>query len=141
MNEEQPTQPQTTGSQTIEPARPEASLCDNARDSASLQEAGRSMAMYVAIVGKLPAIDPNAETSLDELEERPIRQERPWSPFVLSLYLRDMARQGALKLHRPEISAWIRKQSEMALRRLHESQVRMLAAKNGRAESRERNVA
>jgi hypothetical protein len=117
----------------IEPARPAASLFDNARDNALLQEAGREMAMYVAIVGKLPAIDPAVTTTMDEIEEGPKRRDRPWSPFVLSLHLRDIARQGAMKLHRPEISAWIRKQSEIAMRRLHESHTRMLAAKNDRA--------
>jgi hypothetical protein len=117
----------------IEPVRPAASLCGNARDSALMQEAGRSMAMYVAIVGRLPAIDPTVNTTLDEIEESPIRRDRPWSPIVLSLYLRDIARQGALKLHRPDIAAWIRRQSEAALRRLHESHSRMLAAKNDRA--------
>ena len=109
------------------------SLCDNAKDNALMQEAGRSMAMYVAIMGKLPAIDPTVTTTLDEIEEAPSRRDRPWSPFVLSLHLREIARQGALKLHRPEISAWIRKQSEIAMRRLHESHTRMLAAKNDRA--------
>jgi hypothetical protein len=122
--------------QSLEPAtpsRPAASLCDNAKDNALIQEAGRSMAMYVAIVGRLPAIDPTVNTELDEIEETPIRRDRPWSPMVLSLYLRDIARQGALKLHRPEITAWIRRQSEIALKRLHESHTRMLAAKNDRA--------
>jgi hypothetical protein len=119
--------------ETAELTRPAASLCDNARDSALMQEAGREMAMYVAIMGRLPAIDPTVVTTMDEIEEQPLRQNRPWSPLVLSLYLRDIARQGALRLHRPEIAAWIRRQSEMALRRLHESHDRMLAAKNDRA--------
>jgi hypothetical protein len=118
--------------ETTELARPAASLFDNAKDNALMQEAGREMAMYVAIVGRLPAIDPTVSTNLDEIEEHP-RRDRPWSPIVLSLYLRDIARQGALKLHRPEITAWIRRQSEIALRRMHESHLRMLAAKNDRA--------
>jgi hypothetical protein len=119
--------------ETTELARPAASLCGNARDNALMQEAGREMAMYVAIVGKLPAIDPTVSTTLDEIDEHPSRRDRPWSPIVLSLYLRDIARQGALKLHRPEITAWIRRQSEIALRRMHESHLRMIAAKNDRA--------
>ena len=125
-------EPQPTPEQTPL-ARTTGSLSDNAKDSALIHEAGRAMAMYVAIVGRLPAIDPTVCTSLDEIEDHPIRRDRPWSPFVLSIYLRDIARQGALRLHRPEITAWIRRQSEIAMRRLHESHTRMLAAKNDRA--------
>jgi hypothetical protein len=96
------------------------------------------MAMYTAIMGRPPEIDPTAP---DMLEATPapaasseIRSARnggggAWSPIVLSIYLRDIARQGALKLNRPEIAAWIRRQSVVALRRLHESHVRLISVR------------
>jgi hypothetical protein len=91
----------------------------------------QDMAMYAAIAGRPPQIDPNAADIMDAPEPRAMT--RPWSPIVLSLYLRDFARQGALKINRPEIAAWIRRQSDNAIKRLHESQTRIAHARNDRA--------
>jgi hypothetical protein len=95
------------------------------------------MAMYTAIMGRPPEIDPTAPDMLDaapaptaSAEMRSARNGGgAWSPIVLSIYLRDIARQGALKLNRPEIAAWIRRQSVVALRRLHESHVRLISVR------------
>ncbi|HSV14714.1 MAG TPA: hypothetical protein VLI90_10665 [Tepidisphaeraceae bacterium] len=91
----------------------------------------QDMAMYAAIAGRPPQIDPNAADIMDAPEPRVMT--RGWSPMVLSLYLRDVARQGALRLNRPEIAAWIRRQSDNAMKRLHESQTRIAHARNDRA--------
>lgn len=97
------------------------------RASVPMRLGGGDMAMYTAIAGKAPRIDPAAGDLLGPGETQPARVTRAssWSPMVLSLYLRDIARQGALKLNKPEIAAWIRKQSDSAMKRLHESQARL----------------
>ena len=93
---------------------------------------GGDMGMYAAIAGRPPRIDPTAGDLLDPVETRPARG-RAWSPMVLSIYLRDIARQGALKLNKPELAAWIRRQSDSAIKRIHESQVRITTSRNDRA--------
>jgi len=89
------------------------------------------MAMYAAIVGKVPEIDPNAPAPM-ELASHAVR-ENPWSPIVLSIYLREIYRQSTLKLNKPEIAAWIKKQSEIARKRFAETQVRIAHVRNDRA--------
>lgn len=89
------------------------------------------LAMYAAIVGKVPEIDPTADEPMALAADA--RRENPWSPIVLSLYLREVYRQGALKLNKPEIAAWIKKQSETAVKRFHETQVRLATVKKDRA--------
>jgi hypothetical protein len=117
---------------------------DNAKSNSSKAKAvaaprnqvDADMAMYTAIMGRPPEIDPTAPDMLEaapapsaNAEMRPARSTGAWSPIVLSIYLRDIARQGALKLNRPEIAAWIRRQSVVALRRLQESHVRLITAR------------
>ena len=92
---------------------------------------GGDMGMYAAIAGKTPQIDPKAGNFLVEVAET--RPAHAWSPIVLSLYLRDIARQGAMKLNKPEIAAWIKRQSNSAVKRFHESQHRITTARNDRA--------
>ena len=101
--------------------------------SGAIERVDGDMAMYTAIVGKIPQIDPNAGGLFDEVDNRLARPQRPWSPMVMSLYLRQIYRQGALALHKPEIAAWIRRQSGAAIKRFHESQIRIAAARNDRA--------
>jgi hypothetical protein len=120
---------------------------DNAKSSSSQtkrvapssrNQVDADMAMYTAIMGRPPEIDPTApdmlETAPAPTASAEMRSARnggggAWSPIVLSIYLRDIARQGALKLNRPEIAAWIRRQSVVALRRLHESHVRLISVR------------
>jgi hypothetical protein len=89
------------------------------------------MALYAALVGKTPEIDP----TLAHPKKAAIaaRRENPWSPTVLSIYLKEICREKALKMNKPELAAWIRKQTETARKRFAESQVRVLAAKKDRA--------
>jgi hypothetical protein len=89
------------------------------------------MAMYAALVGKAPEIDPTLANPMVAAVEA--RRENPWSPAVLSIYLREICRDKALKMNKPELAAWIRKQSETARKRLAESQMRVLAARRNRA--------
>jgi hypothetical protein len=98
----------------------------------TLQNAAVNLAMYAAIVGKVPQIDPEAPDVLSPAGPAP-RLQRPWSPVVLSIYLRDAYRQSALKLTKPEIAAWIRRQSVSARKRIHETQHRLATARGGRA--------
>lgn len=91
-----------------------------------------NMALYAAIVGKVPQIDPTAGPVLAP-PAPDLRPQRPWSPIVLSIYLREAYRQSTLKLTRPEIAAWIRRQSAVAKKRLHETQHRLAMLKNDRA--------
>lgn len=88
------------------------------------------MAMYAAIAGKIPTIDPDAQPLSIAIPPRP---QKAWSPLVLSLYLRDVYRQSSLKLVKPEIAAWIRRQSMVARKRISETQVRLASLRNDRA--------
>ncbi len=89
------------------------------------------MALYAALVGKTPVIDPTLANPMTAAVEA--RRENPWSPAVLSIYLREICREKAMKMNKPELSAWIRRQSESARKRLAESQMRVLAARRDRA--------
>jgi len=87
-----------------------------------------NMALYAAILGKTPEIDPNAGSPLAPRPTVETRPQRLWSPIVLSIYLRQAYRQGAHKLTKPEITAWIHRQSAIARKRLHETHHRLLTA-------------
>jgi hypothetical protein len=89
------------------------------------------MAMYAAVAGKAPEIDP---TLADPMKAVTVaRRENPWSPIVLSLYLRQICREKALRMNKPELAGWIRKQSAIAKKRFAETQVRINAARSDRA--------
>ena len=105
-------------------------LATRAKRPVSLQIPA-DMALYAALVGKTPEIDPtlaNPKTAAVEA-----RRENPWSPSVLSVYLREICREKAMRMNKPELAAWIRRQSEMAKKRLTETQNRVLAARRDRA--------
>ncbi len=103
-------------------------MADSETNSTPL--AGSDMAMYAAIVGKVPDIDPNA-SPISEMRE--VHNERPWSPIVLSIYLKQIYRQGTLRLNKPELAAWLKKQSVTARKRIAETQIRIAAIRNERA--------
>jgi hypothetical protein len=84
------------------------------------------MAMYAALAGKMPQIDPMLADPVIAAGEA--RRENPWSPMVLSIYLREVCREKAMKINRPELTAWLRRQSGIARRRFSESQMRMFPA-------------
>jgi hypothetical protein len=89
------------------------------------------MALYAALAGKEPEIDPSLATPKAVAVEA--RRENPWSPMVLSIYLRELCRERAVKMNKPELAGWIRRQTETARKRFAESQVRILAATKKRA--------
>jgi hypothetical protein len=89
------------------------------------------MVFYAALAGKAPEIDPSLADPMNAINEA--RREHPWSPMVLSVYLREICKQQALKIHTPEIAAWVHKQSVVARRRIHATHIRLKAIKNGHA--------
>ncbi len=100
---------------------------DEPVDSEPVSGEEANMALYAAIVGRRPEIDPTAGDAL--APPPPPRPQRSWSPILLSIYLRDAYRNGTSKLTRPEISAWLRRQSASAKKRLIESQNRLASIK------------
>jgi hypothetical protein len=89
------------------------------------------MVMYAAISGKAPEIDPSLADPMKAVTVA--RRENPWSPVVLSLYLRQICREKALKINKPELASWLRKQSTIARKRFAESQERIHATRSDRA--------
>jgi hypothetical protein len=81
------------------------------------------IAIHAAIVGRTPEIDPTLADPMVAASEA--RREHPWSPMVLSIYLRQVARQQAMKINKPEIKDWIKKQSLIARRRIAQTQMRI----------------
>ncbi len=89
------------------------------------------MALYAALAGKTPDIDP---TLADPMKAVIVaRRENPWSPMVLSLYLRQVCREKALKINKPELAGWIRRQSATAKKRFVETQVRIHSVRADKA--------
>lgn len=88
------------------------------------------MALYAALAGKEPKIDPSLATP--RVAADVARRENPWSPMVLSIYLRELCRERVVKMSKPDLSAWIRRQTESARKRFAESQVRVVAARKNR---------
>jgi len=86
------------------------------------------MVLYAALAGKEPEIDPTLANPMTAASEA--RRENPWSPAVLSTYLREICREKALKINKPELTAWIRRQTEIARKRFAESQARVLAGRD-----------
>jgi hypothetical protein len=89
------------------------------------------MALYAALAGKAPQIDP--ELAKPMVAATAARRENPWSPMVLSIYLREICREQALKINKPELASWIRRQTQTARKRFAETQVRVMAARRDRA--------
>lgn len=86
------------------------------------------LALYAALVGKPPEIDPALADPMTAASHA--RRENPWSPTVLSIYLRQICREKALKINKPELAAWLRRQSTIARKRLNESRDRISAHNN-----------
>ena len=81
------------------------------------------LTLYAALTGGPPVIDP---TLADPLVAATVaRRENPWSPAALGVYVREIVRAKGSHLNRPEARAWVRKQSEIARRRLAETQARV----------------
>ncbi len=89
------------------------------------------MAFYAALAGKTPQIDPALADPLVAATEA--RREHPWSPMLLSIYLRQVCKQQATKINKPELTAWVRRQSQIARRRLQQTQTRMFEVRKDRA--------
>ncbi len=89
------------------------------------------MALYAALAGKVPVIDPKLADPV--VAATVARRQHPWSPQVLSIYLREICREKALKINKPELAAWVKRQTQIARRRFAESQVRVLATRKDRA--------
>ena len=89
------------------------------------------MALYAAFLGKTPQIDPSLADPMTAAIEA--RRENPWSPMVLSIYLRQICREKAMKINKPELAAWVRKQTAIARKRIQETHARVEAARRDRA--------
>ena len=84
------------------------------------------LTLYAALTGGMPVIDPTLADPL--VAATRARRENPWSPAVLGTYVREVVRAKGPRLNRPEVAAWVRRQSDIARRRLAETQARMTAA-------------
>jgi hypothetical protein len=89
------------------------------------------MALYAALAGKTPKIDPTLANPMTVAIRA--RRENPWSPAVLSIYLREVCREKALKINKPELAAWVKRQTEIARKRITETQTRVMAARKDKA--------
>jgi len=89
------------------------------------------MALYAALAGKTPDIDPTLADPVTAASEA--RREKPWSPHVLSIYLREIVREKAMRMNKPELATWVKRQAGIARKRFAESQVRVLTARKNRA--------
>jgi hypothetical protein len=89
------------------------------------------MALYAALAGKTPQIDPSLANPMTMAITA--RRENPWSPAVLSTYLREVCREKALRINKPELAAWVKRQTDIARRRITETQTRVLASRKDRA--------
>jgi hypothetical protein len=113
----------------------EAELAVNVTDERGLKpvtlRVPADMVMYAALAGKAPEIDPTMNDPIKLAAAN--RRENPWSPVVLSIYLRQICRERALKINRPELANWLKKQSSIARKRLKETHKRIIAARSNRA--------
>ena len=84
------------------------------------------LTVYAAFLGREPLIDP---ALADPLVAATLAvRANPWSPAVVGAYVRQVARVKGAKLNRPEVAAWVRRQSALARRRLAETRERVSAA-------------
>jgi hypothetical protein len=81
------------------------------------------LTMYAALAGRLPQIDPTLADPM-VAATRAVRAN-PWSPAAVGVYLREVVRAKGPRLNRPEVAAWVRRQSATARRRLAETHSRM----------------
>ncbi len=84
------------------------------------------LTVYAALAGRVPDIVP---TPADPVAAAALAvRANPWSPAVLGGYVRQVVRVRGVHLNRPEVAAWLRKQSAVARRRLAQTQARVTAA-------------
>ena len=83
------------------------------------------LTLYAALAGRTPDIDP---TLADPLVAAGLAvRADPWSPAVLGAYVRQVVRAKGPRLNRPELAAWVRRQSDLARRRLTKTAGRVSA--------------
>jgi hypothetical protein len=85
------------------------------------------LVIHAAFIGRAPEIDPTLADPMVAAAEA--CRENPWSPTVLSAFLRQAVVHKAMKMNKPEISAWLKKQGQTARRRLAETHTRIAAAR------------
>jgi hypothetical protein len=85
------------------------------------------LVIHAAFIGRAPEIDPSLADPM--VAATAACRENPWSPMVLSAFLKQAVVHKAMKMNKPEISAWLKKQGQTARRRLAESQSRIGAAR------------
>ena len=84
-----------------------------------------AMTLYAALAGREPRIDP---TLADPLVRATLAvRADPFSPTVVGAYVRQLVRAHRHKLNRPELAAWVRRQSAVVKRRLAETKGRVAA--------------
>ncbi len=110
---------------------PAASVQDATATKKAQLRVPADMAMYAALAGKAPEIDPSLNDPIKAAAAA--RRENPWSPLVLSIYLRHICREKALKINRPELANWLKKQSAIAQQRFNETRRRISTARSKRA--------
>ena len=85
------------------------------------------LTVYAALVGCHPQIDPSLADPVVAATAA-VRAD-PWSAAVLGGYVSAVVRQRgarvAAQLNRPEIAAWVRRQSALAKRRLAQTRARV----------------
>lgn len=107
-------------------APPSAAPPSDASPSAAPLTPPTDLAVYAALVGRPPEIDPTLADPL--VAAANARRDRPWSPLVLSLYLHQVYRAKgvdglkrlappALTVNRPEVAAWVRRRLPTTARR------------------------
>jgi hypothetical protein len=81
------------------------------------------LTLYAALTGGPPVIDPSLANPL--VAATLARKEHPWSPAALGTYVREVVRAKGSHLNRPEVAAWVKRQSAIARKRLAETQARV----------------
>jgi hypothetical protein len=78
------------------------------------------LTLYAALLGCDVEIDPSLADPM--VAASIARRANPWSPAALTVYLREVAKARGPKvvasLNRPEVAAWLRRQSATARRRI-----------------------
>ena len=93
---------------------------------ASTLDVPADLTVYAALVGCHPEIDPALADPM-VAAARAVRAN-PWSPAVLGGYVSAAVRQQGAKVNRAELTAWVRRQSAVARRRLADRRARPVAA-------------
>ena len=81
------------------------------------------LTLYAALAGRVPDIDPRLADPM--VAATLAVRANPWSPAVLGEYVRQVVRVNGTRLNRPQVAAWVRRQSALARRRLAETRGRV----------------